>query len=169
MQDWLLSCSTEINFFQKFFLVPIMLSLKFTANFENLIFLIGVSLLHNVVLVLLYNNMNQLRGYIDPLPLEPPFHHHPLPPLQTVTEHTAELPLLYSRLPLCHTRQCMYVNVTLSICPTRSSPRPCPEVHSLHLCLCSCPADRFHQYHFPRFHKYVLIYIIFLFLSYFTV
>ena len=61
MQDWLLSCSTEINFFQKFFLVPIMLSLKFTANFENLIFLIGVSLLHNVVLVLLYN---MIQSYI---------------------------------------------------------------------------------------------------------
>ena len=51
MQDWLLSCSTEINFLQKFFLVQIMLSLKCIANFENLIFLIGVPLLHNVVLV----------------------------------------------------------------------------------------------------------------------
>ena len=39
-------------------------------------------------------------------------------------------------------------------------PLLCLQVSSLHLCLCCCPADGFHQYHFSRFHICVLIYSI---------
>ena len=39
------------------------------------LFLIRVQLFYNVVLLLLYNNLNQLCGYIYPLPFEPPSHH----------------------------------------------------------------------------------------------
>ena len=46
------------------------------------------------------------------------------------------------------------------------SPPLCPQVFSLHLCLHSFPANG-HQYHFSRFHIYVLIYFFFS-LTYFT-
>lgn len=66
----------------------------------------------------------------------------------------------YTRLPpsillLVYTSMSLSQLVTAPSQPVRS-----PFPTSL---LCSCPADRFHQYHFPRFLKYVLIYIIYSF------
>ena len=40
-------------------------------------FFIGVQLLYNIVLVSLYNELNQLYVYIYPLPVEPPSHYCP--------------------------------------------------------------------------------------------
>ena len=48
---------------------------------------------------LLYREVNQLYvKYIPPLH-KPPFP-TPIPPLSVITEHRAEFPMLYSRLPL---------------------------------------------------------------------
>ena len=47
-------------------------------------------------LFLLYNEVNQLYVYLYPLPLGPPS----LPPTYVITEHRAELLVLYSRFPL---------------------------------------------------------------------
>ena len=41
--------------------------------------------------------MNQLHVYVCPLPPGPPS--HPIPPSQVITDHRAELPVLYSRFP----------------------------------------------------------------------
>ena len=80
-----------------------------------------------------------------PLPLEPPSHPTIAVPLHVITEHRAELPAL-SQPPtswLVYTtvciRQCCSPSSCLLLLP--SSP-PCPPVHSLHLHLCSCPANR---------------------------
>ena len=49
---------------------------------------------------LLDNNMNQLYVDLYPLCLEPPSHFPLIPHLEVITEHQAELPVLYSRFPL---------------------------------------------------------------------
>ena len=49
---------------------------------------------------LVYNEVNQLYLHIRPHPLGPPFHHGPIPPLWVITEHLAELPVLFSSFPL---------------------------------------------------------------------
>ena len=62
-------------------------------------------------------NMNQLHIYIYLLPLEPPSHPPtPIPPLQVITEHQAELPVLYISFPLAisFTHGSVYVSVLLS-------------------------------------------------------
>ena len=51
---------------------------------------------------------------------------------------------------LVYTRWCIYVSATLSVRPPPPLP-PMSTLHSLPLCLYSCPAE-FHQYHFSRFH-----------------
>ena len=97
---------------------------------------------------LLYNKVNQLYVYLYPhipfllcLPLT-----LPIPPLQVVTKHRAELPVLCSCFPLdiyC-TFGSVYMSMPLShFIPAYPSPSPCPQVHSLHLSLYSCPAPRF--------------------------
>ena len=43
------------------------------------------------------NTVNQLYVYIYPLSLGPPSHFAPIPPLEVITEHWAELPELYTR------------------------------------------------------------------------
>ena len=70
----------------------------------------------------------------------------PLPssPIEVISEHWAELPLLYSRLPLA--MLCMGVYICRSCSP--SWPHPsllplCPLIWSLHLHLCSCLGNRF--------------------------
>ena len=56
----------------------------------------------------------------------------------------------------------VYMSMLLShIVPAYPSPSPCPQVHSLHLCLYSCPAPRFFRtIFFFSFHIYVLAYSI---------
>ena len=124
--------------------------------------------------LLLYNKVNQLYIYIYPhissfLRLPPTL---PIPLLQVVTKHQADLPVLYGCFPLaiCFTFVSLYKSMPLShFIPAYPSPSPCPQVHSVCLHLYSCPAPRFFStIFFLRFHIYVLAYSIFVFLTYFT-
>ena len=97
---------------------------------------------------LLYNKVNQLYIYIYPhipsvLSLPPIL---PIPPLQVVTKHQDDLPVLCGCFPLAiyFTFGSIYWSMPLShFVPAYPSPSPCPQVHSLHLCHYSCPAPRF--------------------------
>ena len=124
---------------------------------------------------LLYNKVNQLYIYI--------YHHIssilrlprilPILPLQVVTEHQADLPMLCGCFPLAiyFTFCSVYMSMPFShFVPAYFSPSRCPQVHSLHLSLYSCPAPRFFRtififLFFSRFHIYVLAYGICFFLS----
>ena len=107
--------------------------------------------------------MNQLYIYIyahipSCLHLPPTL---PIPPLWVVTKHRVDLPVLCGCFPLAiyFTFSSRYKSMPLShFVPTYPSPSPCPQVHSLHLCLYSCPAPRFFRTFFFRFHIYVLAY-----------
>ena len=94
---------------------------------------------------LLYNKVNQLYIYIYPhissLLCLPPI--LPIPPLQVVTKHQADLPVLCGCFPLAiyFTFGSVYMSMTFShFVPDYLSPSPCPQVHSLRLRLYSCPA-----------------------------
>ena len=114
---------------------------------------------------LIYNNVNQLYIYIYPhisclVRLPPTL---PIPPLQVVTKHKADLLVLrgYFLLTICFTFSSVYMSMPLShFVPAYPSPSPCPQVHSRRLHLYSCPAPRFFRtIFFPlRFHIYVLAY-----------
>ena len=77
----------------------------------------------------------------------------PIPPLQVITKHQADLPVLCGCFPLAiyFTFGSVYMSMLLfHFVPASSSPphpNPRPQVHSLHLCLYSCPATRFILYH----------------------
>ena len=127
---------------------------------------------------LLYNKVNQLYIYIYPhipslLRLPPPT----IPPLQVVTKHQADLPVLCSCFPLAiyFTFGSVYMSMPLSdFVPAYPSPSPCPQVHSLCLHLYSCPAPRFIRTIFSFFFLdsiYMCQHTIFVFLclTYFTV
>ena len=85
---------------------------------------------------LLYNKVNQLYVYIYPhipslLRLPPSLL---IPPLQVVTKHRADLPVLCGCFPLAiyFTFGSLYMSMTLShFVPTYPSPSPYPQVHSL--------------------------------------
>ena len=113
-----------------------------------------------------YNKVNQLYIHIYPhisslLRLPPTL---PIPPLWVVTKHRADFPVLCGCFPLAIylTFGSVYMSVPLShFVPAYPSPSPCPQVHSLHLRLYSCPAPRFFRtffFFFVRFHIYVLAY-----------
>ena len=92
---------------------------------------------------LLYNEVNQLYVYrhSPALDLPPP----PIPPIEVITEHRAELPVLYSRFPLAiyFTYGSVFMSDLIShFIPPYPSPL-CPHVRSLRLWLYSCPANRF--------------------------
>ena len=85
------------------------------------------------------------------VPISPPSHISlpptlPIPPLQAVTKHRADLPVLCGCFPLAiyFMFGSVYMSMPLShFVPAYSPPSPCPQVHSLHLHLYSCPALRF--------------------------
>ena len=117
---------------------------------------------------LLYNEVNQLQVYIYPLPLEPPI--PPIPPTQVITEHQAELPVLYSRFPLaiCFTHGSVSMSILISqFIPPTPSPTvsTCPFSMSVSLFL---PCKQVHLHHFSKFHIYALIHDICFSLSHFT-
>ena len=123
---------------------------------------------------LLYNKVNQPYADIYPhisslLSLPPTL---PVPPLQVVTKHRADLSVLCCCFPLaiCFTFGSVYMPMLLSLHPSFPfSPPPCPQVHSLCLRLYSCLATRFISTIFFRFCIYALAYVfVFLFLTYFT-
>ena len=129
--------------------------------------------------ILLYNKVNQLYIYMYPhisslLHLPPTL---PIPPLQVVTKHRADIPVLCGCFPLAiyFTFGSIYKSMPLShFIPAYPSPSPCPQVHSLHLRLYSCPAPRFFRTIFFYFLFLDSIYMcqhtvfVFLFLTYFT-
>ena len=87
---------------------------------------------------LLYNKVNQLYVNIYPhisslLRLPPTL---PIPPLQVVTKHQADLPVLCGcfLLAIYFTFGSVYMSMLLShFVPAYPSPSPCPQVHSLRL------------------------------------
>ena len=125
---------------------------------------------------LLYNKVNQLYIYIYPhisslLCLPPTL---PIPPLQVVTKHRADLPVLCGCFPLAiyFTFGSVYMYMPLShFVPAYPSPSPCPQVHSLRLRLYSCPAPRFFRTFFFSLDSIYMcqhMVFVFLFLTYFT-
>ena len=83
--------------------------------------------------------------YIYSLPLEAPSLH---PPHPSRSSQNAELSSQFCTrasyyLPVLHTVICVYVKATLSAQLTHSFPSCIPQVHSWHLHLYSCPANRF--------------------------
>ena len=128
---------------------------------------------------LLYNRVNQLYIYIHPhisslLRLPPTL---PIPPLQVVTKHQADLPVLRGCFPLAiyFTFGSVYMSMPLShFVPAYPSPSLCPQVHSLRLRLYSCPALRFFRTISFFFFLLDSIYMcqhtvfVFLFLTYFS-
>ena len=127
---------------------------------------------------LLSNKVNHLYIYIYPhipsfLHLPPTL---PIPPLQVDTKHRADLPVLCSCFPLAiyFTFGSLYMSMPLShFVPAYPSHSPCPQFHSLHLHLYSCPAPRFFRTIFWFFFFLDSIYMcqhtvfVFLFLTYF--
>ena len=119
---------------------------------------------------LLYNKVNQLYIYIYPyisslLRFPSTF---PISPLQVVTKHRADLPVLCGCFPLAiyYTFGSVYMSMPLShFIPAYPSHSPCPQVHSLHLCLYICPAPRFFRtiFFFFRF-LYMCQHTVFVFL-----
>ena len=99
----------------------------FYCNFS--FFLLKDNCLTMLCQLLLYNEVNQLYVYIYPLPLEAPSHTL-IPPFWVITEHRAELPVLYSSSPraLCFTHGRLYISMLLSICSILSLPPLCPQV-----------------------------------------
>ena len=100
-----------------------------------------------------YNKVNQLYIYIYPhissllhLPTT-----LPIPPFQVVTKHRHDLPVLCGCFPLAiyFTFGSVYMSMPLfHFVPAYPSPSPCPQVHSLHLRLYSCPTPRFFRTNF---------------------
>ena len=124
---------------------------------------------------LLYNKVNQLYIYIYPhisslLRLPPTL---AIPPLQVVTKHRADLPVLCScfLLAIYFTFGSVYMSMPLShFVPAYPSHSLCAQVHSLRLPLYSCPAPRFIRTFFffqiPYMCQHTVF--VFLFLTYFT-
>ena len=125
---------------------------------------------------LLYNRVNQLYIYMCPhisslLHLPDIL---PIPPLQVVTKHRTDLSVLCGCFPLaiCFTFGTVYMSMPLShFVPAYPSPFPCPQVHSLHLHLYSCPTPRFFRTFFFFLDSIYMCQhtvFVFLFLIYFT-
>ena len=126
---------------------------------------------------LLYNKVNQLYIYIYPhisslLHLPPTL---PIPPLQVITKHLADLPLLCGCFPLAiyFTFSSVYMSIPLpDFVLAYISPSSCPQVHSLCLHLYSCLAPRFFRTIFIFFLDSIYMFqhtvFVFLFLTYFT-
>ena len=126
---------------------------------------------------LLYNKVNQLYIYIYPhisslLRLPPTL---PIPPLQVVTKHRADLPVLCGCFPLAiyFTFGSAYISMPLSLHPSFSFPLPVsssPFSTSASLFLSCLQVCHNHLFFFFRFHIYMCQHMVFvfLFLTYFT-
>ena len=122
-------------------------------------------MLHNTVLVsVVHRSESAIRTHMSPytrlLTLPPIL---PIPPLSASAKHRADLPVLCCRFPLANyfMFSSVFMLMLLSFHPSFPLPPPCPQVHSLCLCLYSCPATRFiSTIFFLRFRIYVLAYCI---------
>ena len=120
---------------------------------------------HNTVLVsVVHQSESAICMHMSPHPLllEPPSH----PPYPTpLGHHKAQSSspcamLLFPTSELFYIWWYIYVDATLTS-PQLPPPIPCSQVHSLGLCLCSCPATRFiSTIFFLRLHIYALAYSI---------
>ena len=126
--------------------------------------------------LLLCNNVNQLYVYIYPhipslLSLPPTL---PIPPLQVVTKHRADLPVLCGCFPLAiyFTFGGVYTSMPLShFVPAYPSPSPSSSPFSTSASLflsCLQVLQNHFSFFFFRFHIYVLAYGICFSLTYFT-
>ena len=119
--------------------------------------------------LLLCNKVHQLYVYIYPhipslLRLPPTL---PFQPLQVVTKHRADLPVLCSCFPLAIDFGSVYKSLPLShFVPAYPPLSPCPQVQSLHLRLFSCPAPRFFIPFFFLQIPYICVSIWYLFFSF---
>ena len=120
---------------------------------------------------LLYNKVNQLYVYI--YPHIPSLLHLPLilliPPLQVVTKHRADLPVLCGYFPLAiyFTFDSVYMSMPLShLIPAYPSPSPFPQLHFLCLHLYSCPVPRFFRTIFFFLAQFLIGFFVFLLLSF---
>ena len=112
-------------------------------------------MLYNVVLVPLYNNMNWLYVYIDPLLLEPPLGHHRAP-------NWAPCAIRNFPLAVYFTHSIVYMSIQLLI--YHPLPSLCSHICSPCLCLYSCPAN---SSFLPFFYiPYICINIQYLFFSF---
>ena len=107
---------------------------------------------------------------IYPLPLARPS--HTAPPHPCRSSRSAGLnPCAVQQPPtscLVYTWWCLSIRQRYSLSsPHPLLPLPCPQVHSLHLCLYSCPENRFISTVFLD-SIYMHWYVIFIFLTYFT-
>ena len=100
-----------------------------------------------------------MSPYLFPLPSPS---HHPYPTPLGGHKAPSWSPCAMRLLPTSYfTFGSVYMSMPLShFVPAYPSPSPCPQVHSLHLRLYSCPAPRFYRtiFFFFRFHIYVLAY-----------
>ena len=156
----------------------IMSYICYQSNFLFFIFLISLLEYNCFTMVcqfLLYNKVNQFYVYIYPhisslLRLPSTL---PIPPLQVVTKHQADLPVLCSCFPLAiyftFGSVCMSVPLFHFI-PAYSSPSSCPQVLSLCLRVYSCPAPRFFGTIFFLDSIYMCQHMVFVFFfrTYFT-
>ena len=108
---------------------------------------------------MLYNNVNQPQVCIYPLALEPTS----IPPPKVITEHQAELPVLYSSFPLAICFK--HGNIQMSALLSQFIPLPPPTPRApVPTCLFSVsvplflPWKKAYQYHFSRFPMCVFIY-----------
>ena len=109
---------------------------------------------------LLYNKVNQLYVYIYPH-ISSPLHLPstlPIPPLQVVTKHQADLPLRCSCFPLASyfTIESVYISATLSLHP----PRVLRSILYICVFIPVLPLGSTEPFIFFRFHIYVLAYSI---------
>ena len=99
---------------------------------------------HNIVLVSAAQQCESAVSVHIYLPSEPSSH-HPVSSLQVSTGHWGQPPCLYGSLPpaICLTRGSVYMSALFSKLIPPSPSLLYPHIHSLCLCLYSCPADRF--------------------------
>ena len=94
---------------------------------------------------------------IHPPPLEPPSHTPYPTPLGDI-KHRADLPVLCGSLPLAILHLVVYICQCYSLTTSLSPLAPCVLKSVLYICVFIPALSLVRQYHFSRFHIYVLAY-----------
>ena len=133
----------------------------------KLLFIIIIFLLYNIVLVLPYINMNPPRVYTcsqswNPLPLPSPYH---LSGSSQCTSPKHPVPCIKPRLAIRFLHDSIHVSVPFSqIIPPSPSPTESKTLFYTFVSLLLSRIQGYH-YHLSKFHIYVLVYCIGVFLS----